>query len=146
MNVYFQIRSSQLDRSIKGLKEHFRKNSASTGVPYSPAVQTKRKDTPTKKVPKRPGQRWFPEYHWLHHGPASSLLNPTGPRPHTILCNFTPLIFLFLSFNPNLVIIVYIPGKHNAVVCVAAVRQAPRVAALVCLAAKIVTSGFLVWF
>ncbi|XP_030610483.1 exocyst complex component 7 isoform X5 [Archocentrus centrarchus] len=54
MNVYFQIRSSQLDRSIKGLKEHFRKNSASSGVLYSPAVQTKRKDTPTKKAPKRP--------------------------------------------------------------------------------------------
>ncbi|XP_056886955.1 exocyst complex component 7 isoform X7 [Takifugu flavidus] len=54
MNVYFQIRSNQLDRSIKGLKEHFRKSSASSGVPYSPAVQTKRKDTPTKKVPKRP--------------------------------------------------------------------------------------------
>ncbi|XP_054623775.1 exocyst complex component 7 isoform X10 [Dunckerocampus dactyliophorus] len=55
MTVYFQIRSSQLDRSIKGLKEHFRKNSASSGVLYSPAVQAKRKDTPTKKVPKRPG-------------------------------------------------------------------------------------------
>ncbi|XP_041829549.1 exocyst complex component 7 isoform X1 [Melanotaenia boesemani] len=54
MNVYFQIRSNQLDRSIKGLKEHFRKNSASSGVLYSPAVQTKRKDTPTKKAPKRP--------------------------------------------------------------------------------------------
>ncbi|XP_061782816.1 exocyst complex component 7 isoform X7 [Nerophis lumbriciformis] len=56
MTVYFQIRSSQLDRSIKGLKEHFRKNSASSGVLYSPAVQAKRKDTPTKKVPKRPGK------------------------------------------------------------------------------------------
>ncbi|XP_043959659.1 exocyst complex component 7 isoform X12 [Gambusia affinis] len=56
MNVYFQIRSSQLDRSIKGLKEHFRKNSASSGILYSPAVQTKRKDTPTKKAPKRPGK------------------------------------------------------------------------------------------
>ncbi|KAM4623786.1 exocyst complex component 7 isoform 4-T4 [Polymixia lowei] len=55
MNVYFQIRSSQLDRSIKGLKDHFRKNSASSGILYSPAVQTKRKDTPTKKPPKRPG-------------------------------------------------------------------------------------------
>ncbi|XP_031416840.1 exocyst complex component 7 isoform X7 [Clupea harengus] len=55
MNVYFQIRSSQLDRSIKGLKEHFRKSSASSGILYSPAVQTKRKDTPTKKAPKRPG-------------------------------------------------------------------------------------------
>ncbi|KAM4623787.1 exocyst complex component 7 isoform 5-T5 [Polymixia lowei] len=56
MNVYFQIRSSQLDRSIKGLKDHFRKNSASSGILYSPAVQTKRKDTPTKKPPKRPGK------------------------------------------------------------------------------------------
>ncbi|XP_072559577.1 exocyst complex component 7 isoform X4 [Paramormyrops kingsleyae] len=55
MNVYYQIRSSQLDRSIKGLKEHFRKNSASSGVLYSPAVPIKRKDTPTKKPPKRPG-------------------------------------------------------------------------------------------
>ncbi|XP_077595568.1 exocyst complex component 7 isoform X8 [Stigmatopora nigra] len=56
MTVYFQIRSSQLDRSIKGLKEHLRKNSASSGALYSPAVQAKRKDTPTKKVPKRPGR------------------------------------------------------------------------------------------
>ncbi|XP_033963284.1 exocyst complex component 7 isoform X9 [Pseudochaenichthys georgianus] len=55
MNVYFQIRSNQLDRSIKGLKDHFRKNSANSGILYSPAVQTKRKDTPTKKAPKRPG-------------------------------------------------------------------------------------------
>ncbi|XP_034645283.1 exocyst complex component 7 isoform X10 [Trachemys scripta elegans] len=55
MNVYYQIRSSQLDRSIKGLKEHFRKNSSSTGIPYSPAIQNKRKDTPTKKPIKRPG-------------------------------------------------------------------------------------------
>ncbi|XP_019730051.1 exocyst complex component 7 isoform X4 [Hippocampus comes] len=54
MTVYFQIRSSQLDRSIKGLKEHLRKNSASSAVLYSPAIQAKRKDTPTKKVPKRP--------------------------------------------------------------------------------------------
>ncbi|XP_074870279.1 exocyst complex component 7 isoform X4 [Carettochelys insculpta] len=56
MNVYYQIRSSQLDRSIKGLKEHFRKSSSSTGVPYSPAIQNKRKDTPTKKPIKRPGR------------------------------------------------------------------------------------------
>ncbi|XP_009305257.1 exocyst complex component 7 isoform X3 [Danio rerio] len=53
MNVYFQVRSSQLDRSIKGLKEHFRKNSATSAI-HSPAVQTKRKETPTKKAPKRP--------------------------------------------------------------------------------------------
>uniref|UniRef100_A0A8C8YTK4 Exocyst complex component 7 n=1 Tax=Prolemur simus TaxID=1328070 RepID=A0A8C8YTK4_PROSS len=56
MNVYYQIRSSQLDRSIKGLKEHFRKSSSSSGVPYSPAIPNKRKDTPTKKPPKRPGR------------------------------------------------------------------------------------------
>ncbi|XP_070595962.1 exocyst complex component 7 isoform X2 [Erythrolamprus reginae] len=56
MNVYYQIRSSQLDRSIKGLKEHFRKNSSSSNIPYSPAVQNKRKDTPTKKPIKRPGR------------------------------------------------------------------------------------------
>uniref|UniRef100_A0A8C1LHT7 Exocyst complex component 7 n=1 Tax=Cyprinus carpio TaxID=7962 RepID=A0A8C1LHT7_CYPCA len=55
MNVYFQVRSSQLDRSIKGLKEHFRKNSATSAL-HSPAVQTKRKETPTKKPPKRPGK------------------------------------------------------------------------------------------
>uniref|UniRef100_A0A672IDM9 Exocyst complex component 7 n=1 Tax=Salarias fasciatus TaxID=181472 RepID=A0A672IDM9_SALFA len=56
MTVYFQIRSSQLDRSLRGLKDHFRKSSASSAVLYSPAVQTKRKDTPTKKIPKRPGK------------------------------------------------------------------------------------------
>ncbi|XP_068007584.1 exocyst complex component 7 isoform X12 [Melanerpes formicivorus] len=56
MTVYFQIRSVQLDRSIKGLKDHFRKNSSSSGVPYSPAIQNKRKDTPTKKPIKRPGR------------------------------------------------------------------------------------------
>ncbi|NXY07248.1 EXOC7 protein, partial [Pteruthius melanotis] len=55
MTVYFQIRSVQLDRSIKGLKDHFRKNSSSSGVPYSPAIPNKRKDTPTKKPIKRPG-------------------------------------------------------------------------------------------
>uniref|UniRef100_A0A5F8H5L0 Exocyst complex component 7 n=1 Tax=Monodelphis domestica TaxID=13616 RepID=A0A5F8H5L0_MONDO len=56
MNVYYQIRSSQLDRSIKGLKEHFRKSTSSSGVPYSPAIPNKRKDTPTKKPVKRPGR------------------------------------------------------------------------------------------
>ncbi|XP_006940669.2 exocyst complex component 7 isoform X7 [Felis catus] len=56
MNVYYQIRSSQLDRSLKGLKEHFRKSSCSSGVPYSPAIPNKRKDTPTKKPTKRPGR------------------------------------------------------------------------------------------
>lgn len=56
MNVYYQIRSSQLDRSIKGLREHFRKNSSASGVPYSPAIPNKRKETPTKKPIKRPGE------------------------------------------------------------------------------------------
>ncbi|KAM8945283.1 exocyst complex component 7 isoform 6-T6 [Pelodytes ibericus] len=76
MNVYYQIRSSQLDRSIKGLKEHFRKNSSTTGVPYSPAVQNKRKDTPTKKPAKRPGHeqesrgRYHGETVGEKHGPA----------------------------------------------------------------------------
>ncbi|XP_055510251.1 exocyst complex component 7 isoform X4 [Leucoraja erinacea] len=55
MNVYYQIRSNQLDRSIRGLKEHFRKNSSSSGILYSPAMQNKRKDTPSKKAIKRPG-------------------------------------------------------------------------------------------
>ncbi|CAL9699166.1 unnamed protein product [Knipowitschia caucasica] len=55
MVVYYQVRSSQLDRSIKGLKDHLRKNSAPCGTLCSPAVQSKRKETPTKKVPKRPG-------------------------------------------------------------------------------------------
>ncbi|KAM6897456.1 exocyst complex component 7 isoform 6-T6 [Xenentodon cancila] len=68
MNVYYQIRSNQLDRSIKGLKEHFRKNSASSGILYSPAVQTKRKDTPTKKAPKRPGYDY--DLRVKHHSDA----------------------------------------------------------------------------
>ena len=64
MNVYYQIRSSQLDRSIKGLREHFRKSSSASGVPYSPAIPNKRKDTPTKKPVKRPGESppWPSEY------------------------------------------------------------------------------------
>ncbi|XP_072846606.1 exocyst complex component 7 isoform X8 [Pogona vitticeps] len=77
MNVYYQIRSSQLDRAIKGLKEHFRKNSSSSGVPYSPAIQNKRKDTPTKKPIKRPGHEHDLRVKHLRdtladkHGPAA---------------------------------------------------------------------------
>ncbi|XP_077315477.1 exocyst complex component 7 isoform X6 [Lithobates pipiens] len=66
MNVYYQIRSSQLDRSIKGLKDHFRKNSATPGVPYSPIVPNKKKDTPTKKPAKRPGHEQ--DSRSRHHG------------------------------------------------------------------------------
>ncbi|XP_030064080.1 exocyst complex component 7 isoform X4 [Microcaecilia unicolor] len=87
MNVYYQIRSSQLDRSIKGLKEHFRKNSSSLGVPYSPAVQNKRKDTPTKKPPKRPGtirkaQNLLKQYsqHGLDGKKGGSALSPMEGR------------------------------------------------------------------
>ncbi|XP_041431376.1 exocyst complex component 7 L homeolog isoform X3 [Xenopus laevis] len=81
MNVYYQIRSSQLDRSIKGLKDHLRKNSSSSGITYSPAVQNKRKDTPTKKPAKRPvfvpgheqdsRGRYHGETVGEKHGPAS---------------------------------------------------------------------------
>lgn len=67
MTVYFQIRSVQLDRSIKGLKDHFRKNSSSTGVPYSPAIQNKRKDTPTKKPIKRPGESLIGDLCTFYH-------------------------------------------------------------------------------
>ncbi|XP_069510808.1 exocyst complex component 7 isoform X2 [Ambystoma mexicanum] len=84
MNVYYQIRSSQLDRSIKGLKEHFRKNSSSFGIPYSPAVQNKRKDTPTKKPIKRPGtirkaQNLLKQYsqHGMDSKKGGSALTPT---------------------------------------------------------------------
>ncbi|XP_037547216.1 exocyst complex component 7 isoform X4 [Nematolebias whitei] len=89
MNVYYQIRSSQLDRSVKGLKDHFRKNSASSGILYSPAVQTKRKDTPTKKAPKRPGtirkaQNLLKQYsqHGLDGKKGGSNLTPLEGHDH----------------------------------------------------------------
>ncbi|XP_033467212.2 exocyst complex component 7 isoform X11 [Epinephelus lanceolatus] len=91
MNVYFQIRSNQLDRSIKGLKDHFRKNSASSGILYSPAVQTKRKDTPTKKAPKRPGtirkaQNLLKQYsqHGLDGKKGGSNLTPLEGYDHDL--------------------------------------------------------------
>ncbi|XP_045381683.1 exocyst complex component 7 isoform X5 [Lemur catta] len=92
MNVYYQIRSSQLDRSIKGLKEHFRKSSSSSGVPYSPAIPNKRKDTPTKKPPKRPGtirkaQNLLKQYsqHGLDGKKGGSNLIPLeGLLPYTL--------------------------------------------------------------
>lgn len=79
MNVYYQIRSSQLDRSIKGLKEHFRKSSSSSGVPYSPAIPNKRKDTPTKKPVKRPGE----PPPWPTSEPARRLWDLGGLWPPT---------------------------------------------------------------
>ncbi|XP_053727711.1 exocyst complex component 7 isoform X10 [Synchiropus splendidus] len=91
MNVYFQIRSNQLDRSIKGLKDHFRKNSTSSGILYSPAVQTKRKDTPTKKAPKRPGtirkaQNLLKQYsqHGLDGKKGGSNLTPLEGYDHDL--------------------------------------------------------------
>uniref|UniRef100_A0A3B4YGK3 Exocyst complex component 7 n=1 Tax=Seriola lalandi dorsalis TaxID=1841481 RepID=A0A3B4YGK3_SERLL len=91
MNVYFQIRSNQLDRSIKGLKDHFRKNSASSGILYSPAIQTKRKDTPTKKAPKRPGtirkaQNLLKQYsqHGLDGKKGGSNLTPLEGYDHDL--------------------------------------------------------------
>ncbi|KAG7491215.1 hypothetical protein MATL_G00000550 [Megalops atlanticus] len=95
MNVYFQIRSNQLDRSIKGLKEHFRKSSASSGVLYSPAVQSKRKDTPTKKPPKRPvyfpgtirkAQNLLKQYsqHGLEGRKGASTLPPLEGHDHDL--------------------------------------------------------------
>lgn len=86
MNVYYQIRSSQLDRSIKGLKEHFRKSSSSSGVPYSPAIPNKRKDTPTKKPIKRPGesppQKAACDQDCFGH-PVVSSFGPSGARPQS---------------------------------------------------------------
>ncbi|XP_045840773.1 exocyst complex component 7 isoform X5 [Meles meles] len=91
MNVYYQIRSSQLDRSIKGLKEHFRKSSSSAGVPYSPAIPNKRKDTPTKKPVKRPGtirkaQNLLKQYsqHGLDGKKGGSNLIPLEGRDDTL--------------------------------------------------------------
>ncbi|KAM8991902.1 exocyst complex component 7 isoform 4-T4 [Guaruba guarouba] len=91
MTVYFQIRSVQLDRSIKGLKDHFRKNSSSTGVPYSPAIQNKRKDTPTKKPLKRPGtirkaQNLLKQYsqHGLDGKKGASNLIPMEGHEHDL--------------------------------------------------------------
>ncbi|XP_061079404.1 exocyst complex component 7 isoform X11 [Conger conger] len=91
MTVYFQVRSSQLDRSIKGLKEHFRKNSASSGILYSPAVPNKRKDTPTKKAPKRPGtirkaQNLLKQYsqHGLDGRKGGSNLTPLEGHDHDL--------------------------------------------------------------
>ncbi|XP_061087585.1 exocyst complex component 7-like isoform X2 [Conger conger] len=54
LSVYFQVRSVQLAGSLKGLRD-FRRNSPPTACP-SPALQARRKDTPTKRPPRRPGK------------------------------------------------------------------------------------------
>uniref|UniRef100_UPI00398F7E04 exocyst complex component 7 isoform X1 n=1 Tax=Pristiophorus japonicus TaxID=55135 RepID=UPI00398F7E04 len=91
MNVYYQIRSNQLDRSIKGLKEHFRKSSLSSAVLYSPAIQNKRKDTPSKKAIKRPGtirkaQNLLKQYsqHGLDGKKGVSNLTPIEGHDHDL--------------------------------------------------------------
>lgn len=58
MSFYAQVRSTQLDRSMKGFKAHFRKGSVSSGsyMYLSPAMQSKHMDSPTKKT-KTTGQR-----------------------------------------------------------------------------------------
>lgn len=114
MNVYYQIRSSQLDRSVKGLKEHFCKNSASSGVLYSPAVQAKRKDTPTKKAPKRPGE-WAPRRGGVG---GSSQDRGTTPSPGEILLPTRPATRTNPSSSVSLIIpnppmTVHIPGKQE---------------------------------
>lgn len=100
MNVYYQIRSSQLDRSIKGLKEHFCKNSASSGILYSPAVQTKRKDTPTKKVPKRPGE-------W------AELITREAGSAHTTPTLPSDIILFRASLPPWLIFFLFLPRNLN---------------------------------
>ncbi|XP_029554910.1 exocyst complex component 7 isoform X11 [Salmo trutta] len=113
MNVYFQIRSNQLDRSIKGLKDHFRKSSASSGILYSPAVQTKRKDTPTKKAPKRPGtirkaQNLLKQYsqHGLDGKKGGSNLTPLEGNAPWLCC------LVFGAPGVSLVPSLYPPSPH----------------------------------
>lgn len=125
MNVYFQIRSNQLDRSIKGLKEHFRKNSASSGVLYSPAVQTKRKDTPTKKAPKRPGtirkaQNLLKQYsqHGLDGKKGGSNLTPLEGKDDVLDIEIDSYIhcisaFVKLAQSEYLLLAEIIPEHHQ---------------------------------
>ncbi|KAK2116097.1 hypothetical protein P7K49_006723 [Saguinus oedipus] len=54
-SVLQDICSSQLDHSIKALEKYFWKNSSFSGIPYSPSIPNKRKNTPTKKPVKWPG-------------------------------------------------------------------------------------------
>ncbi|CAH2302118.1 exocyst complex component 7 isoform X7 [Pelobates cultripes] len=117
MNVYYQIRSSQLDRSIKGLKEHFRKNSSSSGVPYSPAVQNKRKDTPTKKPAKRPGHdqesrgRYHGETVGEKHGSATGKEDVLDLETDTYI--YCISAFVRLAQSEYLLLMDIIPEHHQ---------------------------------
>ncbi|XP_034716085.1 exocyst complex component 7 isoform X6 [Etheostoma cragini] len=125
MNVYFQIRSNQLDRSIKGLKDHFRKNSASSGILYSPAVPTKRKDTPTKKAPKRPGtirkaQNLLKQYsqHGLDGKKGGSNLTPLEGKDDVLDIEIDSYIhcitaFVKLAQSEYLLLAEIIPEHHQ---------------------------------
>ncbi|XP_056285415.1 exocyst complex component 7 isoform X3 [Pseudoliparis swirei] len=125
MNVYFQIRSNQLDRSIKGLKDHFRKNSASSGILYSPAVQTKRKDTPTKKSPKRPGtirkaQNLLKQYsqHGLDGKKGGSNLTPSEGKDDVLDIEIDSYIhcisaFVKLAQSEYALLVEVIPEHHQ---------------------------------
>ncbi|XP_070580282.1 exocyst complex component 7-like isoform X2 [Ptychodera flava] len=54
MNVYHQIRSNVLLRSLEGLKDHLhKKSSGSTGAPYSPAPGSGKLKLGVKDTPKR---------------------------------------------------------------------------------------------
>ncbi|XP_077980769.1 exocyst complex component 7-like isoform X2 [Glandiceps talaboti] len=54
MNVYHQIRSNVLLRSLEGLKDHLhKKSSGSTGTPYSPAPGSAKHKLGVKDTPKR---------------------------------------------------------------------------------------------
>ncbi|KAJ8263781.1 hypothetical protein GJAV_G00141220 [Gymnothorax javanicus] len=62
LNVYFQVRSAQLDGSMRGLRDHLCRNNAppTTYCSPSPALQARRKDMPGKKLPRRPV--YFPDF------------------------------------------------------------------------------------
>lgn len=124
MTVYFQIRSVQLDRSIKGLKDHFRKNSSSTGVPYSPAIQNKRKDTPTKKPIKRPvlipgtirkAQNLLKQYsqHGLDGKKGASNLIPMEGNHGSSYFTFELLCVISLAFPGGASISQVLGGQHD---------------------------------
>ncbi|EPY78432.1 hypothetical protein CB1_001067001 [Camelus ferus] len=115
VNIYYQIRSSQLDRSIKGLKEPFWKSISSSVVAYSSArgdTPTKRKDTPTKKPVKQPVLTVFPTLQHLKQtnpkfdhvlqGTATSSKNKTTTCPstvHKLRSNATLFLQQLLNFQ-----------------------------------------------
>ncbi|KAG9332163.1 hypothetical protein JZ751_015739 [Albula glossodonta] len=105
MNVYYQIRSSQLERSLRGLREHFRKHSTtstSSGSLCSPAMQAKRKDTPTRKLPKRPGtiRKVLKQYsqHGLEGRKGSSAFLPLEGKDDLLDVEIDSFIYCISAF------------------------------------------------